>query len=334
MDDRILSIIQGLIIPEPAAICIHSKVNAPTPSASEMQLLLAPHPDKKVSQMSNKLLTDLLDKTTEYETDLLKLYRLPAIDRVRASFQKAADPWEYDEMSEPALKRILDNWQTDLLGAKNSDNMSSSEKAILAFWLFSMFSYGLKKFYDLIQKSLPEWKDPNSFLPVVPTSADDYFTAASLAAAGRLREKIGKDYFKLLKSVLPEMAQREADAMEIARWLHLNVGEGQSWWWMRTVRSEMQLQLNASYDRMADAAGVPYDQWRAFAGCCQICAALDGQVWRHGEGPYPVSDTHPNCRCEREPVWSVTGIPVNSPWNRPSPYQVPWTPGEISALRP
>lgn len=328
------SIIAGLVVPDTESH-FHTKINAATPSLSEMELLSKPYPDKQLAKMANSLFRDLLDKVTEYEADLLRLYRLPNLDRVRASFQtKAADVWEYDDMSEPALKRILDNWQTDLMGKKNSDNESSAEKAILAFWLFSMFSYGLKKFYDLIFKSLPGWKDPGSFKLPVPSSTDDNYLKIMQSAFVRLQEKLGTAYYRLLTSTLPEMAQRELTALQIAQWLHLNVGEGQSWWWLRTVRSEMQLQLNAAYNRMADTAGVPYDRWVAFPNCCDICAGLNGQIWKRDEGPQPVTDTHPNCRCEREPVWNVTGLTVNGPWDRPSPYEFPWKPEEIANLNP
>lgn len=35
---------------------------------------------------------------------------------------------------------------------------------------------------------------------------------------------------------------------------------------------------------------------------CMICAPRDGQVYPVGEGPMPVTDSHPGCRCFRSPV--------------------------------
>lgn len=32
---------------------------------------------------------------------------------------------------------------------------------------------------------------------------------------------------------------------------------------------------------------------------CATCQALNGRMWPRGEGPQPVIDTHPHCRCMR-----------------------------------
>lgn len=44
---------------------------------------------------------------------------------------------------------------------------------------------------------------------------------------------------------------------------------------------------------------------------CLLCGGLDGKVFKVGEGPQPVEDTHPQCRCIRSPVvksWRELGI--------------------------
>jgi len=51
---------------------------------------------------------------------------------------------------------------------------------------------------------------------------------------------------------------------------------------------------------------VDYEQWRCdFSivtnpkGPCSLCAALNGQIFKKGYGPYPVFNTHPHCHCRR-----------------------------------
>jgi len=47
---------------------------------------------------------------------------------------------------------------------------------------------------------------------------------------------------------------------------------------------------------------------------CLQCARLDGQKFDVGEGPQPVDDTHPGCRCLRAPIvksWRELGIDID-----------------------
>lgn len=50
-----------------------------------------------------------------------------------------------------------------------------------------------------------------------------------------------------------------------------------------------------------------------------LCTQYDQTIWETGTGPFPVADTHPNCRCQRLPFASVVdpgfdpGAPINIP---------------------
>jgi hypothetical protein len=107
--------------------------------------------------------------------------------------------------------------------------------------------------------------------------------------------------------------------MEVGRELFNRIGEGASWYWNMVARSEGALAVNAAYDAAVKAYGIPYERWVATAGCCEVCDELDGEMWVAGEGPRPVSDTHPNCLCSVVPVWEGEHD-VNDAYDEPSPY--------------
>lgn len=52
------------------------------------------------------------------------------------------------------------------------------------------------------------------------------------------------------------------------------------------------------------SAGIKYEQWQTAEDdlVCTICGPLNGQYFLTESGPRPVTDTHPNCRCMREPA--------------------------------
>ena len=43
------------------------------------------------------------------------------------------------------------------------------------------------------------------------------------------------------------------------------------------------------------------EQWNIHGAEDEACLQYDGTVWEEGTGPVPVDDTHPNCRCTRDP---------------------------------
>jgi len=123
--------------------------------------------------------------------------------------------------------------------------------------------------------------------------------------------------------------------IEVGRKLHDIIGEGAAWYWQRIARSEATLAAGLAFDKMAAENGTNFEEWSAGTGCCIICAWLDGKVWRRGEGPHPVSDTHPHCMCARIATYARGGTHgrLEPRYDRPSPYDQPWSKEELQRIR-
>lgn len=63
--------------------------------------------------------------------------------------------------------------------------------------------------------------------------------------------------------------------------------------------------LNAGRGPLGDLDPIILEIWNIHGAEDWLCTQYDGTIWETYTGPHPVTDTHPNCRCTRDP-FSVT----------------------------
>lgn len=70
------------------------------------------------------------------------------------------------------------------------------------------------------------------------------------------------------------------------------------------VRTETNRAINSGSNALTVAERIPLEIYRTMMDgtVCILCAPLEGQTYRIGQGPNPPGDLHPNCRCRRDPV--------------------------------
>jgi len=205
---------------------------------------------------------------------------------------------------------MLSNWQLDLIGDRDLQKQDEDEQeAVYNWYMLQLFAVGLVRNRKRGLQNVPD--DLRSLVEAVtilPDAKNEYLMAVKRDGMKRVKTKLALDYRDGVLSHLRIMAREGHNPLYIARWLH-NEYEGKAWYWNRLARSESTLALNASYEAWANQAGVLYDVWSTGGSRpCLICAALDGQMWKRGEGPSPVVDTHPHCFLSYTPVYTREGF--------------------------
>jgi len=335
VDWRVLSITDGLNIPDEEAnptggLC---GCKAETPTLHELQLMSTPHRWKEMREHERAFFKECLDKVTEYEKDLLAILNLPSINEVRKAVlwdyivkQNESEAWRYRDGYDSDINAVYQEWTDDLVN-------TSEGKAIYHFQILSAFAVGVQKTrQQLLRTASPELRDVAETFSVHPSINNDYLKPVVKNGVQRAKDNQIKN-LKAVKKGLKKMAKEGRNPIEVARWLHKTTGEGQAWWWLRFVRSESALALNAAFDAQSRELGAKYEEWSTASNPCLICDALSGKVWKLGEGPSPCADTHSSCLCLRIPFYS-TDKPVQRRWDRPSPYDVRYTDEEIANLFP
>ena len=179
------------------------------------------------------------------------------------------------------------------------------EMPIVPFHQFGAFGIGLDKTRGQVERA----SDSVSSLPpaLVPSWDNAYLKKIRKDSLKRLKAKIGQDYKREIFETLKMGAEEGWHPLDIARRLHRRVGEGQMWYWNRLARSEVAIALDAAFVAEAKNDGVPFEKWSTTGNPCPICAPLDGKIWRVGEGPRVVYDTHPHCLCVKYVYLDVPG---------------------------
>lgn len=167
---------------------------------------------------------------------------------------------------------------------------------------------------------------------IIPQASNRHLAYFMNTGKNRIQAHISSKIYAGVLKVLQQMAREGRSPLEVGRYLHGMYG-GQLWQWLRIARSEPVLAYNAAFSEQSRAAGVKYVEWNAASGCCDICAAFNGKVWKLDESPTPVSSTHPHCLCILLPRFMMSvDKPLQQNWSRISPYEQRYTPDEIAGL--
>jgi len=322
------SLLLGLEPPVDHALTCGCKSGSPT--LADLELQASEHPSKKVRDLEVQFFNAMFDLVNNYEIEALEIFGLPDIETVReANITGDTDyPGEVTITTQQAARyrAMLSNWQLDLIGDRDLQKQDEDEQeAVYNWYMLQLFAVGLARSRKYGLQNVPdELRSLVEAVTILPDAKNEYLMAVKRDGMKRVKTKLALDYRDGVLSHLRIMAREGHNPLYIARWLH-NEYEGKAWYWNRLARSESTLALNASYETWASQAGVLYDVWSTGGSRpCLICAALDGHMWKRGEGPLPVVDTHPHCRCERYAQWITEGRNVNQPWTRPSPYDNPY----------
>lgn len=305
-----------------------------TQNQHEFEVAARPHMQPGMRKLQKEYFSALVAEVTEEEVDILNVLNLPNIETVRKSvLQDDAEPgsgtFTMTSKKGRELDRIFYEWAEELVGTKAMKAVEPME-AIYPFYELQAFSLGLKDTMADAKKALPDYVDPEKMFArrVNPVVENVYLKSVIRDGTKRIKEKLSPKAIREIKIALRRMAKEGLSPIEVARWIHNEVGEGKSWYWLRLARSESSLAYNGAFDATMNEYKIPYEEWDAASNACETCGFLDGQQWRRGEGPRPTVDSHPSCACTMRTIW-VTEKPIQNRWTRRSPYTDPWSQEEI-----
>jgi len=136
--------------------------------------------------------------------------------------------------------------------------------------------------------------------------------------------KVTKNFLPDIKSIILRGLIDEISWQEIAVQLDSQIGVGGLWQWERLVRSEMAMAIDRAQVDRYRGLGVKYVKWSARPNRCRICNGFHGRIFRIDKAPLITQDTHPNCACQKNPLFN---LPRDSrAWsgeNFPQPVDVP-----------
>lgn len=335
-NSRILSVKMGLMPPDHEALscylCGHEHHGHKGPTQTEIELAARKHRWKDMQQLQARYFKDLAARVTEYETDILEMLELPDIETVRRAAQGAnvseGGSFSWTDTKKEKYFRVLNLWFEDVTGEKYQKD--ATESGILQTYSEESLLIGLNHTLREIRRNYPF--DPADLFVARPEQYSEYLRAMNQDALKRVKTKFAQLHRKEVVALLEKMAGNGEWPIRVGKELHKTIGEGHLWYWNRIARSESVLALNVAYNVQSNTNGVNYDKWSAAPGACPICTAFTGNVWRRGEGPEPVSSTHPHCGCTRIPLFEWAGN-VREPWTRETPYDNPYTTEELDAFR-
>lgn len=313
----------------------HEKVI--TPNYHEIERSAIPHRWKEMRKLQEDYFDALMAEVTEQEIEILKVLRLPSIEEVRKAEILQITEWlgkfRWKDNMGPALTRIFKEWTEELLGTAAVKVVTPMD-ATMPYWDTQAFALGAQKTFEDAIHALPDWMDETRIREAkLAATLDNPYLRGVIADGGkRIKMELGRDHLKDIRKSLKRMAQEGANPIKVARWIHKDALEGKAWYWRRIARTESALASNAAFDASLEKYRVPYERWSCSATACMICAQFCDQVWKAGDGARPVDDTHPHCACVMRTVW-LTDKPIQEPWTRASPYDVPYTAAERVALR-
>jgi hypothetical protein len=314
--NRIISIQKGLEPPEHEAHlfgCCTCETHIKSPSITEMALAAKPHRWKDMREEHKAAFTDYMGLVTAKEIDMLALLRLPQIDSVRSHVLEGSGrqvgAFEFTDRMRSGLRRIFDEWIVDLFGTEKKvvGRKADDEMPLFRHHSDRAFVIGVDHTKKDIVDGLPEGYPADLVVGIMADPEEHYYKAMLETAAKRIKTQVAKDNLKQVISALIDMANNGEYPINVARYLHKKVGEGASWYWLRIARSEAVLASNAAHNAMAEKNKTNFEKWSAAPSACPICMHFAGKTWRRGEGPEPVSSTHPHCCCTRIPLYSWDG---------------------------
>jgi len=313
------------MIPDPIDdICC----KVPTQSLVEAELATHQHRWPEMRKIQKDFYENLADKVINAEIDILKAFNLPSFDEVTNSLlneeeDPPSSPFTVNNSQFKAMKRIIEDLNADITGNEKLEEKSikiSAELPILHYFMFNSYSMTIGRVIKDIIRHAPEGFDPRAINQTeLAAQLENYYLQAAIKDGGnRITTKLAIKNMKAVKKQLIEIAKEGKSPWAAARFLHKNYG-GELWYWRRIARSEPVLAANVGFNVQSKASGTKYEVWSAALTACEICLALDGKMWKLGEGPEPVSSTHPHCCCIRSSRYTNQGRPVQERWNN-NPY--------------
>jgi len=320
------------------------------PSVNDLLFASRKHRNPAMAKVHRDFFKALMDRTTKAEVEMLHVLGLPSIEEVRraivtGSQPESGQPFQYHDTMYLRLLAVVKDWLEDILspeyavtGKGLTDGIDwTTIKWIVIRFMAMAFNVEARDQYDKMRDIAGE----NAILTMVMADPNrDYFKAMIAEGGKRITTEIAVNRLNKVRDMLIDMSYNGRWPIEVGRKLHDIIGEGAAWYWQRIARSEATLAAGLAFDKMAAENGTNFEEWSAGTGCCIICAWLDGKVWRRGEGPHPVSDTHPHCMCARIATYTRGGTHgrLEPRYDRPSPYKSdpngrPWTKEEIDKMR-
>ena len=338
------SIIDGLIPPDDQVDvtikdcgCVNTFCKENSPSFAELELSERSHRDKGMNKIIDDYSMALIGKTTEYEVQWIDLFGLPPIDAVRDSsrwddYQKT---FTYTDTQIRQFRELIDVWEVDIIGEERipEKKLDQDDFPDVEFYMSSGFLYWLDKVDEEIIKNAPPVFASSIITGLNTTPQNNPFYEQVITnTVDRVDDQLANVAKKELVRDIKKIARESGSIMDVARKMHNTSGEGKAWWWRRLARSESTLITNAAFNFDTARNNTPLQQWSATGNACPICTFFDGKVWPVGQGPEPVTNTHPHCLCVLIPLYrTATGI--QQPWTRPSPYQQRYSQDELQAFR-
>ena len=352
-ENLLYSILSGLI-PPIHNYTIHKYndaiLNVTRPAKiQETDLANRPHAWAEINKLEQDWFADTYELLMATIDDIHRLLKLPSIEETRESIRtgnlpKRQKKFKFTDEMNLKYDRIWQDFQESYIGDRELDVYSVSnaygagDDPMFSYYTFQGFSAGLSRAdADLKKKLMAQLRamglkgeelkkafDRIWAEKVQPEFHNEFYQSSLDAGMTRVKSEIALNNLAKVKRILSEMLGEGKGTMDVARYLHKEIGEGHLWYWLRLVRSELALAINESFDAQAKQMGVKYEEWRAQSNCCQLCSAFDGGVWERGSGPKPVENSHPNCYCIRVPHFKVpAGKSILQPYKR-NPYDNPY----------
>lgn len=144
--------------------------------------------------------------------------------------------------------------------------------------------------------------------PRIPLGTNMEFVRGFVKRGQKLiTNKLTVTFKETSKAILKQGLSEGRSGYQIGYQLWDKIGHGADWHWDRLARSELSMAHNLGSYAEGVNQGCEYEKWLTAGGACELCAGYEGQVWKLGQGPRPVSDTHPNCQCDLQTLWVYEG---------------------------
>jgi SPP1 gp7 family putative phage head morphogenesis protein len=165
--------------------------------------------------------------------------------------------------------------------------------------------------------------NPVALIPLQPANYAAWLNDMNIAGFELVKNKVTRQFIPEIKRFVTELALKDTPWTTVASELKKVMGTGKRWEWVRIVRTEYMNAADRSSMEQYKQMGVPLVRWNASrAGAtCAICLELNGQLFSvdGGTKEYPIAPPlpHPQCRCNKLPVWGKSkygaGATVDNP---------------------
>lgn len=275
-------------------------------------------------------------KVISTEKRLLRLFNLPTIEEITLYIagKSEDDLKSYTPKVDESRFMKFEDLNTKMIESIVGEDSFTDDEDSRGEWgrrLFKGYQSHGKFIFDDIVDNAPSWIPRRKKAIVISGPIEDTFMDLlfddpeflSILDTGINRiSNLSSDDYDDIKKMFIKLIREGGSAYSLGTKLHKHFG-GQLWRWRMRVDSEMTLCMNRAFQLQSQTSGINYEVWSAAANACDVCAALDGRMWRLGFGPEPVSDTHPRCACHKYGRFEPGKNKVEPKWNEPSPYKNP-----------